>query len=352
MLGYWIDAHFPRIIFFAMLLMPLTGAGLPNATATNSVPRIEKITSGPVELIITADPPQVYLDRDILLSIKTIAPSGVTVRLPPIEDRLAGFTLNGAFDREPNAMGGVNAHEYCYRLTPLMAAEYRLAPMAVIYTDTRRPHTNENWFATRALVFDVAPIKGGRAGDSIHDIQGPIWIYPSLQTCLAWVAILLVLAMAGWVIYRFSRRVHRAIQLHRMSPRERALKELTDLMRRNLLSNNQIKEFFMELTLIIRHYIERAHDIRAPEQTTEEFLLMASCNPQFRPEVLSKLRVFLQNADLVKFAEYRPESPAVERAFATARDYVETDDRTTITPDLQQTSNEALGPKQTKTRIG
>ena len=79
----------------------------------------------------------------------------------------------------------------------------------------------------------------------------------------------------------------------------------------------------------MRRYIERAHSIRAPEQTTEEFLLAAAHNPQFRPEVLGKLRAFLQTADLVKFAEYRPESVAVDRAFGTARDYVETDERTT-----------------------
>ena len=45
--------------------------------------------------------------------------------------------------------------------------------------------------------------------------------------------------------------------------------------------------------------------------------------------MLGKLRAFLQTADLVKFAEYRPEPAVVDRAVSTAQDYVETDERTT-----------------------
>ncbi|MDP2990090.1 MAG: hypothetical protein Q8O57_05940, partial [Kiritimatiellota bacterium] len=163
-------------------------------------PRVEKMASGPVELIITADPAQVHLDRDILLSIKTIAPSNITVRLPPLDNRLTGFTLSGAFDREPTTQAGTIAHEHCFRLTPLMTAEYRLAPMAVTYTDTSRPNAPESWFATRALVFTVAPIENEHPGASrrdaasIRDIRGPVWIYPAFKTVAGWMAILALMA--------------------------------------------------------------------------------------------------------------------------------------------------------------
>lgn len=321
--------------------------GLSSVTTTFAVtsesrpaPRVEKMASGPVELIITADPAQVHLDRDILLSIKTIAPSNITVRLPPIDNRLAGFTLSGAFDPEPTFQNGTSTHEHCFRLTPLVAAEYRLAPMAVTYMDTSRPNAPENWFATRALVFEVAPLGKEHPGASIRDIRGPVWIYPAFKTVAGWTAILALIIAGAWALYRLSRRIHRAIKLRRMSPRERALEELADLMARDLISKNRVKEFFLDLTLIVRRYIERAHSIRAPEQTTEEFLLAAARNPQFRSEVLGKLRAFLQIADLVKFAEYRPEAAAVDRALGTAKDYVETDDGLQTKDSGQQTAEQ------------
>jgi len=316
-----------------ILIAGLAGISGATSLSSNAAPRVEKMASGPVELIITADPSQVHLDRDILLSIKTIAPSNINVRLPPLDNRLTGFTLSGAFDREPVAQDGAIARDHCFRLTPLVAAEYRLAPIAITYTDTSRPAAPENWFATRALVFEVASIgsehpgASGRDAASCRDIRGPVWIYPTFKMVAGWMAILALIAAAIWALYRISRRIHRAVQLRRMSPRERALEELADLMVRDLIAKNQVKEFFLELTLIVRRYIERAHSIRAPEQTTEEFLLAAARNPQFRSAVLGKLRVFLQTADLVKFAAYRPEPAVVDRAFGTARDYVETDEQ-------------------------
>ena len=338
------------LILAAGLWLTTTSCAAP--LSSNAAPRVDKMTSGPVELIITADPPQVHLDRDILLSIKTIAPSNINVRLPPLDNRLTGFTLSGAFDREPMAQDGAIVRDHCFRLTPRVAAEYRLAPMAVTYTDTTNspaaPATStaaaastaaERWFATRALVFEVAPIVSEHPGASIRDIRGPLWIYPALKTIAGWVGLLVLMAAVVWLLYRLSRRIHRAIHLRRMSPRERALVELADLMVRDLIAKNKVKEFFLELTLIVRRYIERAHSIRAPEQTTEEFLLAASRNPQFQTEVLGKLRAFLQTADLVKFAEYRPEPAVVDRAVGTARDYVETDERTTV-PQLQTTNKE------------
>ena len=343
------------LILAAGLWLTTTSCAAP--LSSNAAPRVDKMTSGPVELIITADPPQVHLDRDILLSIKTIAPSNINVRLPPLDNRLTGFTLSGAFDREPMAQDGAIVRDHCFRLTPRVAAEYRLAPMAVTYTDTTNSPTApaastaadastaaERWFATRALVFEVAPIVSEHPGASIRDIRGPLWIYPALKTIAGWVGLLVLMAAVVWLLYRLSRRIHRAIHLRRMSPRERALVELADLMVRDLIAKNKVKEFFLELTLIVRRYIERAHSIRAPEQTTEEFLLAASRNPQFRTEVLGKLRAFLQTADLVKFAEYRPEPAVVDRAVGTARDYVETDERTTenkeqTTDDSPPTSN-------------
>lgn len=323
--GKLISIEFKTIAFFLGLF---TAAAAVAATpATNAAPRVEKMASGPVELIITADPPQVHLDRDILLSIKTIAPSNIIVRLPPLDNRLAGFTLSGAFDREPTLQDGTIAHEHCFRLTPLVAAEYRLAPLAVTYADTSRPNAPESWFATRAVAFEVAPIGNEHPGASIRDIHGPVWIYPAFKTVAGWLAILALIAAGAWALYRFSRRVHRAIQLRRMSPRERALNQLVELLKQDLVGKGKIKEFYIGLTMIVRHYIEDAHFIRAPEQTTEEFLVTAANNPSFNPEVIRKLKIFLQTSDLVKFAVYQPDKKIIDQTLATAGDYIDTDEQ-------------------------
>jgi hypothetical protein len=77
--------------------------------------------------------------------------------------------------------------------------------------------------------------------------------------------------------------------------------------------------------MIVRRYIERRHRVRAPEQTTQEFLRAVSSDPRFAPQVVERLKQFLEAADLVKFAAWTPDSGAVENAVSSARDYLTSD---------------------------
>jgi len=170
----------------------------------------------------------------------------------------------------------------------------------------------------------MSPVDTG-APEDIEAAFTPVWIYPPFKTVAIYSGLVILAAGAIILAWKLIHRIHRRIRLMRMSPRERALKELAALLAKDLIRRNMPKEFYLELTMIVRRYIERAHGIRAPEQTTQEFLAAASDNPNFSREVVEKLRTFLEAADLVKFAAHRPETDAAERATATAREYVETD---------------------------
>ncbi len=296
-----------------------------NTPAPAAPPLARSVSSGPVELTMIADPALVHLDRDILLTLRVCAPSNMDVRPPALENRLKGFVVNGTYTRDAAGAGNKPVKEYCYRLTPTLADEYRIAPMAVTWVN--REQAAEGWFATPALVFQPAGLAKGPPGGSINDIAGPVWIYPAFKTVALWTLLVAGAAGALYLLWWLSRRIHRAIKLRRMSPRERALFELNELMEQDLVGKQKIKEFYLELTMIVRRYIERAHAIRAPEQTTEEFLLAVTRNPEFSREVVAKLRIFLQTGDLVKFAVYRPERQVIDQTIVTARDYIETDEK-------------------------
>ena len=153
----------------------------------------------------------------------------------------------------------------------------------------------------------------------------PIRVPVSLKTLSGYVALLVlvaaVMALAIWLIGRIRHQV----RLLRMSPKERALRELDLLLGRRWIETGHVKDFYVELTMIVRRYIERQHHVRAPEQTTHEFLLAISADPRFTEAVLNRLKQFLEAADLVKFAAYQPDSHAVDDAVGTARDYLTTD---------------------------
>ncbi|NLC80921.1 MAG: hypothetical protein GX748_07030, partial [Lentisphaerae bacterium] len=153
----------------------------------------------------------------------------------------------------------------------------------------------------------------------------PVYIPPTARTVALWVVAALgglaALAAALFGLTRLSRRVRE----FRMSPVERAMAELQRLLGRNLPARGLYKEFYIELTIVVRRYIERTRGIRAPEQTTQEFLAAAAGHPSFTPEILAQLTAFLESADLVKFAGQEATPAMTDAATANAQAYIRAD---------------------------
>ena len=290
--------------------------------ASSSKPQVVESSSGPVTVRLSATPAVVRLDRDTLLTIEVSAPPNILVKLPPLESRLAGFTLAGSFDRPAVEHNGLTVRERSVRLQPQAAPRYRIAPMAVTWHDRSGA---EQSFPTRPLVLSSESLVKGDPGSSLAAARSPVHIYPGLGSVLLYLVAAAGIGALGVLVWWAAKRIRREVRLRRMSPRERALHELAELLARDLVTKDRVKDFYFELTMIVRAYIERAHAIRAPEQTTEEFLVAVSQDPRFSPAVITRLRAFLQAADLVKYAAYRPDRPAIEQSLSTARTYVETD---------------------------
>jgi hypothetical protein len=303
----------------------LSGCGKGAAPKAAKAPRSEDFSWGPVHAQFVIDPGSVDLTREMQLTVTVTAPPDLEITLPALNDRLQGFSLNGSFEDEPETREGKKVRTIHYQLTPLVAERYRIAPMAVEYTDHAVNPPQKGWYPTRPIVLEKAALTQGEPGSHVTAQLDPVWIFPSFRTVSLWVLLGLLLVAAGFGVWKLVTRVRESVQLARMSPRERALKELAKLLSKDLVRKNKVKEFYLELTMIVRRYIERSHGIRAPEQTTEEFLAAVSKDQRFLPEVVSKLRAFLQAADLVKFAAFRPDEMSIGQATGTAKDYIEHD---------------------------
>ncbi len=110
-----------------------------------------------------------------------------------------------------------------------------------------------------------------------------------------------------------------------MSPIERALYELDKLLKKGLPGRGFYKDFYVELTMVVRRYIERQHGVRAPNLTTDEFLRAASSNAAFTKASLSELKAFLESADLVKFAGLEATPEMADGATGKAKNYLTAD---------------------------
>lgn len=112
-----------------------------------------------------------------------------------------------------------------------------------------------------------------------------------------------------------------------LPPYEEAIYKLHELDEKLLWQNNKIKEYYSELTDIIRGYIERELKVPALEKTSDEIVDMLKDFQDAKTittnkETILKLKELLREADLVKFAKSKPLAPEIEQDRKDAEEIV------------------------------
>ncbi|MBR4652705.1 MAG: hypothetical protein IKO72_05030 [Kiritimatiellae bacterium] len=144
-------------------------------------------------------------------------------------------------------------------------------------------------------------------------------------------AALVGVALLVALIYLAVRKIRTMVRVHRMSPIERAYYELDRLLKKGLPGRGLYKDFYVELTMVVRRYVERKYGVKAPNMTTQEFLgelaRRASDASVQRIGDPAALREFLESADLVKFAGVEATPEMADTATGKARNYLTTDSK-------------------------
>lgn len=278
-----------------------------------------------VGIVVDATPRVVDLGRDFYVTITLTAPSGVTTSLPDLRDRFKGFRVAEDFSEQPvTDKEGRTTTVTRWRLEPDPLAQgklerrYRLAPFVV--------QAGDGTFATKPVFFDPPaarePATGAIEVDPKRDLPPFSWKLVGICAA-ALIGLLLVLALA----YLIFRKIKLAVRVHRMSPIERALYELDKLLQKGLPGRGFYKDFYVELTMVVRRYIERQYGVRAPNLTTDEFLRAAGDNASFTQATIGELKAFLESADLVKFAGLEATPEMADGATGKAKNYLTVDAR-------------------------
>ena len=175
--------------------------------------------------------------------------------------------------------------------------------------------------------FGIAVVSVGLdEGQDIRGIRGPLSIPRSMLVIGLW---LLALALAGGVGYWLARRARQrpADQgpVTEDPPRpahEVAYEELDWLESSELLGQGRIKEYYIDVSDIIRRYLEGRYSIRAPEMTSREVLEQLE-NTDVAWDVHDRFTAFMEHCDLVKFAKHRPGPTACGLIVPDARGLVD-----------------------------
>lgn len=130
------------------------------------------------------------------------------------------------------------------------------------------------------------------------------------------------LLLALWLLRSPARRGAQApeIALPSHVKAQRALARLRGLPRTTAA---QVEAFYVEVSNVLRTYLEERFALRAPERTTEEFLRDLESGDRLARDHRGELERFLSQCDLVKFAAVVPGEAEHLAVFALAEAFVD-----------------------------
>ena len=178
-------------------------------------------------------------------------------------------------------------------------------------------------YFTDSILINVATVKVDTVKQPIFEIksiQSEPYVFDDFKPYIKW--ILLGLLLIGFFVYFIITRKKRDYTekeeiVEALPPIETAINKLKQLDEKLLWQNNQVKEYYSELTEIVRDYIEKEIKIPALEITTDELLnYLKDCliaeTIDTNDETIKKLKALLEESDLVKFAKSKPLSHEIE----------------------------------------
>lgn len=189
------------------------------------------------------------------------------------------------------------------------------------YIPQQQIFIRQKLFLTDSLLIKVASVAIDTTKQKmfpIKSIQKEPYQFDDFKPYL-WYA-LLVLLIIGLILYfvlRKKKEAEEKVIVPALPPFDEAIQKLHELDEKLLWQNNQVKEYYSELTEIVRGYIERELKVPALESTTDELIetltdFNDSESISTTKETIKKLRGLLREADLVKFAKSKPLSEQIE----------------------------------------
>lgn len=202
-------------------------------------------------------------------------------------------------------------------------------------------HGNDTLY-TEALVLNVIPVELDSAEKAridttqvfqVFDVKPPIntpWTikeflqlyYPYLLSFLGLIAIIVLV-----YIYLNRRAKNRPLIQLPQKPKEPAhiiaFRALEALKAKKLWQSGFEKEYYLELTDIIREYLEARYHISTFERTSQEILENLSMLKLLETSIFTELNHLLTLADLAKFAKYKPLPNENDSCLSNAFEFVE-----------------------------
>lgn len=293
-----------------------------------------------VTVSASLDSARIVIGDHLKMHISVTAPSQKPVSIQPYEQwQLANCEIVEVKPVESKVKGDRMLYEQEAVLISFDTGAAAVAPILVFESDTVPVGKSEllQFYVDSLPVFVDTSL-------AFKDIKAPldgedIEILPDEKEKSNWKKVLLitllVLLVLGTAFYFFWKYGRKYLHDKKVAEAKHKLKEnaglvalnsLKSLKAKKLWQKGQVKDYYSELSEIIRTYIDSQWDVNAMEMVTAEIMEEIE-NLDIEDEQMKELKILLERADLVKYAKELPVVEENEASYKKACEFVKITDR-------------------------
>ncbi|MEI6090831.1 MAG: hypothetical protein WCR42_10295 [bacterium] len=260
--------------------------------------------SAKVDLKTEVDTNNVLIGEHITVSLTVTAPKKAGIVWPILSDTAKKIEIIKDFPADTvSKEKNILVLKKNYTLTSFDKGTFALPPAIIRFVKSR----DSLVAMIPALQFRTIKVDTTKP---IKDIVGPMNQPITFMEILPYILIVLgIAALIYFVIFFLKRYKPKPLAEQSFEPKIPAhllaLQQLRALDEKKLWQNAKVKLYYIELTEIIRSYIEKRFNINAMEMTSGE-IKFALNSIDVETTLKNKFFIMLDNADLAKFAKYEP----------------------------------------------
>ena len=311
MLEKKIHRIFRNILLRWVAVLLLAGTGFVQASAQE------------VHATARVDSNNIMIGDWLKVHLEVEHPANIPVKWPSISDSMQGIEVLQRDSVISKPSGSNVVESLNLTITGFDSGAYVIPPLSFEYStpgDTVKKSAETSPIPVFIHTLAVDTTK------DIKDIKPPLSLSIALAEILPYaigtIIIALIFAACYYIIKRRSRGEPIIPEAPKRPAHEVALDALRSLESEHVWQRGLVKQYYSQLTDILRTYIEGRYGVMAMEMTTDEIMESHQVKGLTR-EVKDPLNELLVRADFVKFAKFQPTPQENEKGIAMAQMFVE-----------------------------
>lgn len=276
-----------------------------------------------IEVTAEVDKSVITIGDRITYTLKIKRDKNLRIEQPGPAANLGMFEIKDYDIHKPVEDNGIIVEQFDYVISVFDTGKFVIPPFPVAFFPS---DTSKKYQIIKSEPIEITVESLLSAGNNeIKDIKPPLLIpvnYIRIISIGGGILILIGIILFLFYYYKKKKQGKPLFRKEVIRPaHEIAFEDLEKLLGKSYLEEKKYKEFFSELSDILKHYLENRFFIAAMEETTTE-LLESLQEIDLQDGAFEKVKEVLDLSDLVKFAKYEPQKHEIEKTIELTKDFI------------------------------